>query len=72
MLKIKKSDVGHKHPKIDDVEKVLKKETTKRLNVDIPKSFYLQIKNFAVEHDMSLTEMTKQALTEFIKNNKIE
>ncbi len=72
MLKIKKSGEGHQHPQIDEMKKVITKEPTKRLNAELPKSFYLLVKNFAAENDMSITELTKKALTEFISKSKIE
>ncbi|WP_455291529.1 hypothetical protein [Vibrio parahaemolyticus] len=70
MLKIKKTGEGHQHPQIDEVKKVIAKEPTKRLNAELPKSFYLWVKNFAAENDMSITELTKKALTEFISKPK--
>ncbi len=66
MLKIKKSGEGHQHPQMNEMKKVITKEPTKRLNAEVPKSFYLLVKNFAAENDMSITELTKKALTEFI------
>lgn len=72
MLKIKKTGEGHQHPQIEEIQKVITKEATKRLNADLPKSFYLQVKNFAAENDMSITDLTKKALTEFISQSKIE
>ncbi|MCW8349296.1 hypothetical protein MD535_25270 [Vibrio sp. ZSDZ65] len=72
MLKIKKTGEGHQHPKVKDVSKVTTKEDTSRLNADLPKSFYLKVKMFAMENDMSITDMTKEALTEYMKTNDFE
>ncbi|MBE8574138.1 hypothetical protein [Vibrio sp. OPT18] len=69
MLKVKKIGEGHQHPKIDDVKKVLEKESVKRLNADLPKSFYLQVKNFANEKDKSITDIVKLALADYMKSN---
>ncbi len=71
MLKIKKSGEGHQHPQIDEVKKLITKEPTKRLNAELPKSFYLQVKNFAAENDMSITDLTKKALTDFMTQSKL-
>ncbi|MCQ9091174.1 hypothetical protein [Vibrio alginolyticus] len=71
MLKIKKSGEGHQHPQIDEVKKLITKEPTKRLNAELPKSFYLQVKNFAAENDMSITDLTKKALTDFMVQSKL-
>ncbi len=71
MLKIKKSGEGHQHPQIDEVKKLITKEPTKRLNAELPKSFYLQVKNFAAENDMSITDLTKKALTDFMAQSKL-
>ena len=68
-LKIKKSGDGHKHPEIEKIVKVISKEPSKRLNADISKSFYVQVKKFATEKDISITELVKVALKEYIENN---
>lgn len=69
MLKIKKAGEGHQHPKVKDVSKVTTKEETSRLNADLPKSFYLKVKVFAMENDMSITDVTKEALTQYMEVN---
>jgi DNA replication initiation complex subunit (GINS family) len=68
-LKIKKSGDGHKHPDIEKITQVITKEPSKRLNADLPKSFYVQVKNFATEKDMSITDLVKVALKQYIENN---
>lgn len=68
-LKIKKSGDGHKHPDIEKIAQVITKEPSKRLNADLPKSFYVQVKNFATEKDMSITDLVKVALKQYIENN---
>ena len=72
MLKVKKSGEGHQHPKIKEIQNVLGKESVKRLNADLPKSFYVQVKNFANEKDKSITEIVKLALTDYMDKNRIE
>lgn len=68
MLKVKKKGDGHQHPSIDEVKKIIEKEQTKRLNADLPKSFYLKLKRFADENDKSITDVVKIALTEYMDN----
>ncbi|MGD6739418.1 hypothetical protein ACP5PY_24995 [Photobacterium leiognathi subsp. mandapamensis] len=68
-LKIKKAGDGHKHPEVDKVAQVISKEPSKRLNANLPKSFYVQVKNFATEKDMTVTELVKLALRDYIQNN---
>lgn len=72
MLRIKKAGEGHQHPKVKDITKVTTKEDTSRLNADLPKSFYIKVKVFAMENDMSITDMVKEALTEYMRVKKIE
>lgn len=69
MLKVKKSGEGHKNPNIEDVKKILQKEQVKRLNADLPKSFYLRVKVFANKKDKSITEIVKLSLTEYMDKN---
>ncbi|MEJ1296738.1 MAG: plasmid partition protein ParG [Candidatus Sedimenticola sp. (ex Thyasira tokunagai)] len=61
-LKVKKSGVGHQHPASDKVAAVLTKEETKRLNVNVPKSFYRKVKAYAVANDTNITDMVVAAL----------
>ncbi|GAL15205.1 hypothetical protein JCM19233_6223 [Vibrio astriarenae] len=42
------------------------------MNADLPKSFYIKVKVFAMENDMSITDMVKEALTEYMRVKKIE
>ncbi|MFA0079037.1 hypothetical protein AB4427_12995 [Vibrio artabrorum] len=70
MLKIKKTGEGHRHPKTEEVSKVVNKEETKRLNADLPKTFYMRVKKYAMENDLSITEMTKLALTDYMDKHE--
>lgn len=69
VLKIKKQGEGHKHPETIKVKQIISKELTKRLNADIPKSFYAQVKTFAAKKDMSITDLVKVALKSYMENN---
>lgn len=41
-------------------------EDTIRMNVNIPKDFYKKIKQKALDEDTTVTDIVKQALTEYI------
>jgi len=69
-LKIKKQGDGHQNPKVEEVKKVLMKEESVRLNANIPKSFYKELKQFSIDSDMSITQTVIEALTEYMNNKK--
>jgi hypothetical protein len=66
MLKVKKTGEGHMHPATDKVKAVLSKEDTRRINANVPKSFYLRIKKFAAENDTNITDMVVKSLDEYM------
>jgi predicted HicB family RNase H-like nuclease len=43
-----------------------KQEVTK-MNLNIPKSFHKEIKRYALEHDITLTELIHKSLQEYMK-----
>jgi hypothetical protein len=65
-LKVKKSGEGHQHPAKEAVGNVLFKEETIRLNANVPKSFYREVKTYAVANDTNITDMVVAALREYM------
>lgn len=49
-------------------EKILNnlQEETVKINMNIPKSFHKEIKKFAIDHDMTLTDLVKSSLYKYI------
>lgn len=43
-----------------------RKEALVRLNINVPKSFYKQVKQSALDRDLSVTDMVKAAVTEYM------
>lgn len=42
------------------------KESLVRLNINVPKSFYKQVKQSALDRDLSVTDMVKAAVSEYM------
>jgi len=66
MLKVKKPGEGHQHPSATKVATVVSKEETTRLNANVPKSFYRQVKSYAAENDTNITDLVVAALDEYM------
>jgi hypothetical protein len=50
-------------------ERILNKLQTEevvKINMNIPKSFHKEIKKFAIDHDMTLTDLVKSSLYKYI------
>lgn len=43
------------------------KEATIRMNVNIPKSFHKRLKQFALDHDMTVTDVVAKAIESWMK-----
>lgn len=65
-LKVKKSGEGHQHPAGQKVTEVLTKEETTRLNANVPKSFYREVKAYAVTNDTNITDLVVSAMREYM------
>ena len=44
----------------------LQEEETVKINMNIPKSFHKKIKKFAIDHDMTLTDLVKSSLYQYM------
>lgn len=44
----------------------LQEEETVKINMNIPKSFHKEIKKFAIDHDMTLTDLVKSSLYKYM------
>lgn len=42
------------------------KEALVRLNINVPKSFYKQVKQLALDRELSVTDMVKAAVSEYM------
>ncbi len=71
-LKIKKAGEGHRHPAIEAVNNAVTREETARLNANVPKSFYREVRLFAARHDTTVTNVIMDALRAHISKNSNE
>jgi len=71
-LKIKRPQKGHRHPEAQKVANILGQEETVRLNVNVPKSFHKKVRRWALEHDITVTQMVIEALEEHMNKNSDE
>jgi hypothetical protein len=44
-------------------------EETARMNMNVPKSFYKAVKKFALEQDITVTELVIKSLNEYMENS---
>lgn len=52
-----------------DIDIVATKEITVRMNVNIAKNFYKQIKKRALNEDITVTELVHRAIKEYMSKN---
>lgn len=65
-LKVKKPGEGHRHPASEIVANAVTREETVRLNANVPKSLYRQVRLHAVMHDTTITSLVLEALNEYL------
>ncbi len=68
ILKVGRPSLSQKEKAVSSIQEL--KEETIRMNVNIPKSFHKKIKQFALDKDITVTELVVKALADYIKESK--
>ncbi len=48
---------------------LLQKEEIVKININVKKNFHKDIKRYALEHEMTITQLIHKSLQEYIKKN---